>query len=236
MAEELKIEVSESEAKVEMAETAEVSENEAKQETTQTAEVSKGEVKQEETQADKVSETEAKIQSPEAATAEAEKSELDILKEKLAQVEQERDMFKDQLYRKAADYENFRRQKEREIIALTKFAEEGIIKKLLPTLDDLERVIKNADKFLADHPDAKIYVDGVKLVQQKLFKTLEECGVTRIESLGKKFDVNFHEALTQVAKSDVEPETIIEEFEAGYLLHDKVIRHAKVVVAKEVEN
>jgi len=64
---------------------------------------------------------------------------------------------------------------------------------------------------------------------------LEERGVTRIESLGKKFDVNYHEALTQQPTSNADPETIVEEFEPGYMLHDKVIRHAKVVVAKEVE-
>lgn len=177
-----------------------------------------------------------KIETSEISGAESEKSELDVLKEKLAQAEQERDAFKDQLYRKAADYENFRRQKEREASSYLKYAEEGVIKKLLPTLDDLERVIKNADKFLAGNPDAKIYVDGVKLVQQKMLKTLEERGVTRIESLGKKFDVAYHEALTQMPKSDVAPETIVDEFEAGYMLHDKVIRHAKVVVAKEIEN
>lgn len=181
-------------------------------------------------------ENEKPSEASEVSVTEPEKSEVEILKEKIAQIEQERDAFKDQLYRKAADYENFRRQKEREAAAFLKFAEEGIIKKLLPTLDDLERVIKNADKFLAGNPDAKIYVDGVKLVQQKLFKMLEERGVTRIESLGKKFDVDYHEALTQMPKSDVEPETIVDEFEAGYMLHDKVIRHAKVVVAKEVEN
>lgn len=178
---------------------------------------------------------EVKTDASETTTAKTQKSELEILKEKLAQLEQERDAFKDQLYRKAADYENFRRQKEREAAALLKFAEEGIIKKLLPTLDDLERVIKNADKFLASNPDAKIYVDGVKLVQQKLLKTLEARGITRIASLGKKFDVAYHEALTQMPTRDVEPETIVEEFEAGYMLHDKVIRHAKVVVAKEAE-
>jgi len=183
-----------------------------------------------------VGDGEVKIEASETTAAEGEKSELQIVKEKLAQVEQERDAFKDQLYRKAADYENFRRQKEREAAAYLKYAEEGVIKKLLPTLDDLERVIKNADKFLANNPDAKIYVEGVKLVHQKLLKTLEERGVTRIESLGKKFDVAYHEALTQMPKSDVEPETVVDEFEAGYMLHDKVIRHAKVVVSKEVEN
>ncbi len=157
------------------------------------------------------------------------------LEEIIAELEKERDAFKDQLYRKAADFENFRRQKEKEAAAYLKFAEKGLIKALLPNLDDLERVIKNADKFLEGNPDAKIYVDGVKLVHQKLLKTLEQRGVKRIEALGKKFDVNFHEALTQVPKSDVAPDTIIEEFEAGYTMHDDVIRHAKVVIAKEAE-
>jgi molecular chaperone GrpE len=157
------------------------------------------------------------------------------LEEKLAKAEADRDAYKEQLLRKAADFENFRRTRDREMQTAFRFADEPIVKKILPTLDDLERVLKNADKFLAANPDAKIYVDGVRLVHQKLLKTLEERGVKRIESLGKKFDVNFHEALTQMEKDGIEAETILDEFEAGYTLHDKVIRHAKVVVAKGAE-
>lgn len=167
--------------------------------------------------------------------APAAQAETPSLEARLAALEAERDEYKDLLLRKAADFENFRRQKEREMSALIKFADKNLIKNILPILDDLERVIANGEKFLANNPDAKIYVDGVKLVHQKLLKTLEARQVKRMETLGKKFDHNFHEALTQMPKADVEPDTIVEEFEAGYTMHDEVIRHAKVVVSKPIE-
>jgi molecular chaperone GrpE len=158
------------------------------------------------------------------------------LESRIAALEAERDEYKDLLLRKAAEFENFRRQKEKEMVALIKFADKNLIKSILPIIDDLERVINNAEKFLANNPDAKIYVDGVKMVHQKLLKTLEARQVKRMETIGKKFDHNFHEALTQMPKADLEPDTIVEEFEAGYIMHDEVIRHAKVIVSKPVES
>lgn len=169
------------------------------------------------------------------ATAMQAKTETPSLEARLAALEAERDEYKDLLLRKAAEFENFRRQKEREMSALIKFADKNLIKQILPILDDLERIITNSEKFLANHPDAKLYVDGVKLVHQKLLKILETRQVKRMETLGKKFDHNFHEALTQMPKADLEPDIIVEEFEAGYTMHDEVIRHAKVVVSKPVE-
>lgn len=174
-------------------------------------------------------------QNADDATAMQAKTETPSLEARLAALEAERDEYKDLLLRKAAEFENFRRQKEREMSALIKFADKNLIKQILPILDDLERIITNSEKFLANHPDAKLYVDGVKLVHQKLLKILETRQVKRMETLGKKFDHNFHEALTQMPKADLEPDIIVEEFEAGYTMHDEVIRHAKVVVSKPVE-
>ncbi len=174
-------------------------------------------------------------QNADDTTAVQAKTETPSLEERLAALEAERDEYKDLLLRKAAEFENFRRQKEREMSALIKFADKNLIKQILPILDDLERIIANSEKFLANHPDAKLYIDGVKLVHQKLLKTLEARQVKRMETLGKKFDHNFHEALTQMPKADLEPDIIVEEFEAGYTMHDEVIRHAKVVVSKPVE-
>ncbi|PIO48215.1 MAG: nucleotide exchange factor GrpE [[Chlorobium] sp. 445] len=174
-------------------------------------------------------------QNADDATAMQAKTETPSLEARLAALEAERDEYKDLLLRKAAEFENFRRQKEREMSALIKFADKNLIKQILPILDDLERIITNSEKFLANHPDAKLYVDGVKLVHQKMLKILETRQVKRMETLGKKFDHNFHEALTQMPKADLEPDIIVEEFEAGYTMHDEVIRHAKVVVSKPVE-
>jgi molecular chaperone GrpE len=165
---------------------------------------------------------------PEAAQAQA----VPTAEEKIARLEQEVAGYKDQLLRKAADFENFRKQKEREVSTIRKFADEPLIKDLLPVLDDIERVLHNSAKFLESTPEAKTYIDGVKLVQQNLLKVFESRGLKRIDSVGKKFDVAYHEALTQMAQEGVESDIVIQEYAPGYALHDKVVRHAKVVVSR----
>lgn len=152
--------------------------------------------------------------------------------EKVIQAEKDSLFYKDQFLRKAAEFENFRRRKEEEVVRQKLFAEESIIKSLLPVMDDIGRVLKNSEKFLADNPGAEQFVGGVRLVQQKFLRTLEERGVKKFDTLGKKFDVEFHDALTQVEHGGADSDTVVEEYEPGYTLHEKVIRHAKVVVAK----
>lgn len=175
-------------------------------------------------------EVEAKA-ATEAPAAEAPKA-APSPEEKIASLEQEVGGYKDQLLRKAAEFENFRKQKEKEVITIRKFADEPLIKELLPVLDDIDRVLHNSAKFLESTPEAKTYIDGVKLVQQNLLKVFEARGLKRIDSVGKKFDVEYHEALTQMDQEGVESETVIQEYAPGYTLHDKVIRHAKVVVSR----
>jgi molecular chaperone GrpE len=77
--------------------------------------------------------------------------------------------------------------------------------------------------------------DGLKLVIDKFKKTFEEQGIKKIESKGKAFDVDFHDALLQQPSADVPPDTVLEEVEPGYMFKDKVIKHAKVIVSKEAE-
>ncbi|NTU49866.1 MAG: nucleotide exchange factor GrpE [Desulfobulbaceae bacterium] len=170
-------------------------------------------------------------QEPKETTTEAPKT-APTPEEKIALLEQEVGGYKDQLRRKAAEFENFRKQKEKEVITIRKFADEPLIKELLPVLDDIDRVLHNSAKFLESTPEAKTYIDGVKLVQQNLLKVFEARGLKRIDSVGKKFDVEYHEALTQMDQEGVESETVIQEYAPGYTLHDKVIRHAKVVVSR----
>lgn len=154
------------------------------------------------------------------------------LESALNESREQAEKLREEVMRKVADFENFRRQKEREAQVASSKALEKTIKELLPVVDDINRIVEHAPEVLEKTEEARPYVDGVKLLQKNFFKWLSDKGVSRIEALGKKMDVNFHEAITQVDNPDAEPETIIEEFQAGYVLGDKVLRHSKVVVAK----
>ncbi len=150
---------------------------------------------------------------------------------KIEQIEKERDNLKDKYLRKAAEFENYKRRTEQEFAALSKYATEQLIIDILPVIDDFERslhVSKNRREFGP-------FYKGIELIYQKFMQLLESKGVKPIEVEGKPFNVDLHDALMQVPKDNIEPNTIIEEVERGYLYDDKVIRHAKVVVAKEPE-
>lgn len=154
------------------------------------------------------------------------------LEGKLNETRQQADKLREQLMRKAAEFENFRKQKEREAQMAGSRTLENIIKELLPLVDDVNRIAEHAPEVLGKVEEARPYVDGVELLKKNLLKWLDDKGVSRIEALGKTMDVNFHEAITQVDHPDADPETVIEEYQAGYVLGDKILRHAKVVVAK----
>jgi len=138
---------------------------------------------------------------------------------------------KEQLLRKAAEFENYKRRTENEISTLFKYANEGLILELLPVLDDFERV---NNSFNEKH-DAETFKKGIELVYDKFNKILQKQGIKEIESKGKPFDVNLHEAIMQTPNDELEPNTIIDVAEKGYNLKDKVLRHAKVVVSKKSE-
>ncbi len=151
-------------------------------------------------------------------------TEVDELQQARDQVQQ----LKDQLLRKAAEFENFRRRTREEQATLLQYAEENLIRALLPLIDDFDRSLK-AGK---EHPDFESFYTGTEIIRNKLVKTLEQRGLRLIEAIGKHFDVDYHEALIQLP-SDSEPGTVLDVIEPGYTLHDRVIRHAKVAVASE---
>lgn len=135
---------------------------------------------------------------------------------------------KDQLMRVAAEFENYKRRNEQEKIDLLRYGGEKFAKDLLNVMDDLERSLSAAQKSETTGP----IVDGVKLIQSNLSKTMEKHGVKPLIVVGEKFDVEKHEALMHVDKPEVEPDTVVEEVQKGYSYHDKVIRYAKVLVSK----
>jgi molecular chaperone GrpE len=146
---------------------------------------------------------------------------------RFAELEEQVSQHKDLFLRKAAEFENFKKRTESEISTLVKFANEDLVLSFLPVVDDIERALKSAK-----HTDDEASLQqGIELILQKIMKVLESNGVTPMETVGKEFDVDYHDVLLQIQKPDVPPHTIVEEVERGYLMQDRVIRHAKVIIA-----
>ncbi|MBN2030465.1 nucleotide exchange factor GrpE [bacterium] len=152
----------------------------------------------------------------------------DRLRKKLKEAKQEISVLKDRLLRTAAEMDNYRKRTEREISQLIESANSGIVKELLPVIDDLERSLNSTH----DEVTAKEFRKGIELIYQKLISILRSYGLKKIESLNTPFDVELHDALMQVEKKGVQSGLIIEEHEKGYYFKDKVLRHAKVIVSK----
>ncbi|OJJ14721.1 nucleotide exchange factor GrpE [marine bacterium AO1-C] len=148
--------------------------------------------------------------------------------DQLQKVQAELQEAKDKYVRLYADFENFRRRTAKEKIEQVKLANEGLLKDLLPILDDFERALKSFDSA----EDKEAMKEGVKLIQDKFGKTLQNKGLKPMESsIGKVFDVEEHESIAQIpAQSEDQKGKVVDEIERGYYLHDKVVRFAKVVV------
>lgn len=157
--------------------------------------------------------------------AEAEKEQG--LAARLADAEKQLEQQKDLLLRKVAEFENYKRRAENEAMSIARYGKIDTIQSLLPVVDDFERSLKLSK----DTRETEAFAKGVELIYQKLMKFLDSQGVKAIESLGKEFDVHYHDALLQVPRNDVPPHMVIEVVEKGYMLDDRVLRHAKVVVS-----
>lgn len=146
------------------------------------------------------------------------------------QLEQERARaaeYLDQAQRARAELINYRRRVEQEMAYLRQYAGEQLIKRLLPVIDDFHRAVNAVPEEHRDDP----WVQGILLIERKLWSILESEGVRPIDAVGKPFDPALHEAVT--AEEGVEsPDTVVEEFQRGYLLHDRVLRPAMVKVGK----
>ncbi len=183
---------------------------------------------------DEIKET-INIESPEAAADETAAipaaTEADMEAE-IAARDAEITKLREEVMRRAADFENFRKQKEREVAQSGVRMLENTVRDLLPMIDDLKRLMSHIPAEMQAMSEAKPFIEGVELIRKNFMSLLENKGVKEIEAKGKVLDVNFHEAITQVDAPGAEPDTIVEEYQTGYTLGDRVIRHAKVIVAR----
>ena len=154
---------------------------------------------------------------------------LSISKNKIEQLEKELKDYEDRLLRKAAEFENYKRRTENDQLNLIKYSAENFIVKLLPVIDDFERSLQHLD----NTKDIESLKQGIQLIYDKFMKILSDQGVEKINAVGKPFDVQFHEAMLQRKEKGVEPHTVLDEIEKGYMYKDRVIRHSKVIVSED---
>ncbi len=152
-------------------------------------------------------------------------SNMAALNAQLLEAQQQADEYKDGWQRALADFQNYKRRIEAEKADTYQYAIGSIIKRYLPVMDDLERA-------LATRPQDLPWAEGVDLIYRKLKTILDSEGITRIEAVGKPFDPNFHEAISQEAVEGVESGIVIDVVQQGYMLGERVIRPATVRVAQ----
>ncbi len=164
----------------------------------------------------------------EEQTANAETTEAGELGE-LAKVQAELAELNDKYIRMYSEFDNYKRRTARERIDLLQSASRDMMVALLPVVDDFDR----AEKAFEASKDLEALKEGVKLVHHKLRSILTQNGLVAMESIGKEFNVDFHEAITNIPAPTKDLKgKVIDEVEKGYLLKDKVIRFAKVVVGE----
>ncbi len=134
---------------------------------------------------------------------------------------------RDKHLRLLAEFDNYKKRTMRERLELMNSASKEVMVSLLPVLDDFDRAKKSAD----DPTNAEVFSDGVTLVYNRLNNVLQNMGLKAITSTGEPFDVELHEAITEIPVPDENMKgKVIDTLEKGYMLNDKIIRHAKVVV------
>ena len=153
-------------------------------------------------------------------------SQIQHYLERVSQLEQEIVQHKDQYLRLLAEFDNFRKRRQIESLEMGDRIKREVILSLLPVLDDTDRLFSNAEQ------NADSLIAGVKLIADKFRKILIDQGLKPMESQGKQFDPEWHEALLMVDSPDHKSGTIIDVYEPGYLFGDHVLRHAKVTVSK----
>jgi len=149
--------------------------------------------------------------------------------EKAEELEASQAELNDKYLRLFSEFDNYRKRTNKEKLDLLKSASEEVILDLLPVIDDFERGIKSME----DNDALQTSVEGMQLIYNKLMGILSKKGLTPMKSIGQTFDTDFHEALTNIpAPSEDMKGKVVDEIERGYLLNDKVIRFAKVVVGQ----
>ena len=168
-----------------------------------------------------VEQMEQQAEPEEQAEPEMELSEEEQLKLKVEQLGSELGELKDSYLRKQADFENFRKRMFREKEEAIKYANSNLLLDLITIIDDFERAIKSSE----ESKDFDSFHSGIELIEKQFTGMLEKkYGLKRFDSTGEAFDPEKHEALMMEETDEFEPETVIEDYQKGFMLHERVLR------------
>ncbi|MDD2335738.1 MAG: nucleotide exchange factor GrpE [Geobacteraceae bacterium] len=193
-------------------------------------------MKKHDTETSGVEHTEQQAEAMEGSATETEVAtdpveRIQQLEEALAIKEAEVAANWDKYLRERADLENYRRRVQKEKEDLMKYGNECLLSEILPVLDNMERALDHASE-----ESLSAIIEGVTLTRSMLLSVLKKFGVEPIETKGATFDSAFHQAMCQIESNDVAPNCVIEEYQKGYLLNDRLLRPAMVSVAAAAKN
>jgi molecular chaperone GrpE len=177
--------------------------------------------------------TDNKISTKKDLDKEKKGEAADPLKEmetKIKSLEEEAKETYDRFLRVSAEFENYKKRSAREMSEFKKFANESLIKELLLVVDNMERAISSSKD---EGNSNNGLIEGIDMTLKELLKIFEEFGVKQVESLGKPFDPNFHQAVMQEETDEHPHNTVINELQKGYIINERLLRPATVVVSKE---
>ncbi|HZG60571.1 MAG TPA: nucleotide exchange factor GrpE [Anoxybacillus sp.] len=175
-----------------------------------------------------VEQTSEQTESVQTEEQTEEKDELTAAKARIAELEEKLQELENRYLRLHADFDNFRRRARLDFEAAEKYRAQSLVTDILPALDNFERALKVE----AEDDKTKSILQGMEMVYRSLIEALKKEGVEVIEAVGKPFDPHLHQAVMQVEDSNYEPNTVVEEFQKGYKLKDRVIRPSMVKVSQ----
>lgn len=166
----------------------------------------------------------SEVQEEQVEVAE-EKSEVEVLAEENTEL-------KNKYLKSMAEIENLRKRHQREIADANKYAATKFAKEMLAVQDNMTRALEALEKAETEDEHLKATLEGVKMVSSQLENSFAQAGIKKIEALGAQLNPELHQAMAQVESEGKEAGEIIEEFQSGYTIHDRVLRPSMVVVAK----
>ncbi len=171
------------------------------------------------------------VEGTETPSPEELPTDIEELQKLLAQKTREAEESYDRFLRLAADLDNLKKRQDRELVEVRQFANDKLLKELVPVLDNLERALEHGRQ--SEAPEA--LMNGLDLVNQDFLKVLSRFGVTPINCVGERFDPAYHHAVMEEEAPEMEDQTVLKELQKGYLLQNRLLRPAMVVVARNTE-